>query len=353
MNFVKDIPKEINSIAICGSAYKGGGGVSRVIDKQAKEILEAGYETTIFALDSDIDPPNGASLEVIGIPEKNLVGRAYRLIYPFSPHMIKLIRKLKEYDLLICHRYPLTVAGYFCKSLFGGTYVYWFHHAVNPRKFVGLSRIWVKIFRYLEMRNLAVRKADYICSVSEISKKKIDTANEFSSIIIPNQVEEDRFEEVANLGKLRKKYSLNNNRVILFVGRLTPQKNIHSLLKIFYSIKSQLNNIKLVIAGYESEKNYVRNLKKIADENVIFTGYVQDKELAGLYSLSNVFTTCSLSEGWSLPPAEADLFETPVVAFKNNISARTVSEKDLAEPGNYKQFRKKLLKALKEGGYRC
>jgi len=87
-----------------------------------------------------------------------------------------------------------------------------------------------------------------------------------------------------------------------------------------------------------------------AGENVVFTGYVLDEELAGLYSIADVFTTCSLEEGWGLPITEAQHFDTFVVAFESHPAALSATKRTLVREEDYEQFERELLSVLENQG---
>ena len=82
--------------------------------------------------------------------------------------------------------------------------------------------------------------------------------------------------------ELINKWNLKADDYYLIVGRLIPDKNALLILQEF--VLSSTNK-KLVIVGdvpYEDE--YATNIKKIKDERIIFTGYVNNSdELAELY----------------------------------------------------------------------
>jgi glycosyltransferase involved in cell wall biosynthesis len=82
--------------------------------------------------------------------------------------------------------------------------------------------------------------------------------------------------------ELIKKWNLKPSDYYLIVGRLIPDNNALLILNEF--VKSKTTK-KLVIVGdvpYEDE--YATNIKKVKDERIIFTGYVNgSEELAELY----------------------------------------------------------------------
>lgn len=108
---------------------------------------------------------------------------------------------------------------------------------------------------------------------------------------------------------------------MLFTGTLEPRKNLKFLLSIYPSIYKEVG-LDLVVVGAKGWGN--TGIKTIVEtetypiQNVHFTGYVSDKQLARLYSGAELFISTSLNEGFGLPQVEAMSCECPVVAAKNS-----------------------------------
>jgi glycosyltransferase involved in cell wall biosynthesis len=112
------------------------------------------------------------------------------------------------------------------------------------------------------------------------------------------------------------KYNLPN-QYILFVGNIEPKKNLERLVKAFHLVRksSELRH-KLVIAGkkgwkYNSVFKTINNLK--LGNEIIFTNYVPEEDLPGIYSMADLFVFPSLYEGFGFPPLEAMASEIPVI----------------------------------------
>ena len=71
------------------------------------------------------------------------------------------------------------------------------------------------------------------------------------------------------------RFGLQSKRYFLFVGRLTPENNIHHLVKAFERVRTDM---KLVIVGDDPyHKAYIVSLKSTCDPRIMFTGYVYGK----------------------------------------------------------------------------
>lgn len=103
---------------------------------------------------------------------------------------------------------------------------------------------------------------------------------------------------------------------LFYAGIYKPRKNHSGLLQSFQHFLRRGVQAKLVIAGPMSEgEAELRRLAKelgIAD-NVVFTGFVSDSDLAALYSGASVYACPSLYEGFGFTVLEAMASGVPVV----------------------------------------
>lgn len=131
---------------------------------------------------------------------------------------------------------------------------------------------------------------------------------------------------------------------ILFVGTLEPRKNIPTLLKSFYKLKKNKYPHKLVIVGrkgwrYRNIFEIISSLK-LQDE-IIFTGYVPEEDLPGLYSAANLFVYPSLYEGFGLPPLEAMACGCPVITSNTSSLPEIIGDGGvLVNPYDFEAFTK-------------
>ncbi|MDU3520886.1 MAG: glycosyltransferase family 4 protein [Clostridium saudiense] len=149
---------------------------------------------------------------------------------------------------------------------------------------------------------MAAKYADEIIVLSEnvqcYFKKQYNRDTHF----IPNGVSRP---EIVKVDIIKKKYQLKKDSYFLFLGRIVPEKGIHYLVDAYQQIEIDK---KLVIAGAASDTDsYYQELKdKVKEnENIIFTGFVQGKELEELYSNAYVYVLPSDLEGMPLSLLEA------------------------------------------------
>ena len=148
----------------------------------------------------------------------------------------------------------------------------------------------------------AVKFADEIIVLSEgVQQYFLDTYGR-KTRFIPNGVNRPA---VCEAEIIKEKFGLEKDSYILFLGRLVPEKGLRYLVEAFKQVKTDK---KLVIAGGSSDTDeFTNELKEMAkgDDRILFTGFVQGKELDELYSNAYVYTLPSDLEGMPLSLLEA------------------------------------------------
>ncbi len=130
-------------------------------------------------------------------------------------------------------------------------------------------------------------------------------------VFIPNGVDLDRFAPLLAGPKqeLRASLGLPPGILVLYAGRLTPEKNVASLLKIWPEVQHCIPSAQLLIAGSGEEE---AALRRAAGDGVHFLGYQDD--IAPILKASDLFVLPSSTEGLSNALLEAMAAGLPVVA---------------------------------------
>ena len=120
------------------------------------------------------------------------------------------------------------------------------------------------------------------------------------------------------------------NPYVLCIARLSPVKNVESLLDAFMFVMKRMPNLNLVIAG-AGDENYVNALKTRAENNGIgerisWSGYVEGEAKSALLRGAVAFVLPSFSENFGISVAEAMSAKLPCivskgVALSNQVSA--------------------------------
>lgn len=145
---------------------------------------------------------------------------------------------------------------------------------------------------------------------------------------------------------------------ILFVGTIEPRKNLIGLVKAFAELLRATDlRPQLVLAGSEGWLNdelFDRIRHSGVAGKIYLPGYVNDEDLAALYSTCSVCVYPSLYEGFGLPPLEAMACGAPVIT--TNISAITETVGDaavLVSPTDVEGLTKSFANVLTDANQRA
>ncbi|MCX7705825.1 MAG: glycosyltransferase family 4 protein [bacterium] len=216
----------------------------------------------------------------------------------------------------------------------------------------------------------SIRKARKVITVSQFSKSEIlkmyKVADEKIYVIHNGISDEFKPSSKIEIQKTLKKFGIHSP-YILSVSNLQPRKNLKGLIDSFLNVlkKDEKFPCVLVIVGrklwlYDEIFSEIRNSQ--FREKIIFTGYIDNRDLVCLYSGAEMFVYISFYEGFGFPPLEAMACGCPVIT-SNTSSLPEVTE-DAAihvDPENLEEissvivhlYKSKGLKAsLKEKGFR-
>ena len=330
-------------IAILTPTFSKFSGIDRLVEREAEHYSKKGYDVTIFAFKGDIKTKY-AKVEYIGIPDNPTFERIYRLLFFLDIAKIKrYTKKLSEFDVVLSHFYPLNWLAYFAKKKHNVKYVYHNAGIAYPSLFSGFEKLYMQLFIFLN--KLTIKNADNIISISGFLKNELKKEG-FNSKVEYCKIDKKRFHKGISGGNIRKKYKLKKDPVLLYVGRISPHKGIHLLIKSFNLVLNQIPNAKLLIVGKHTFGSYSKKLKSLAEKNVIFTGFVPDEDLPYYYAASDVYTTATLWEGFDLPAVEAQACGKSVVAFDLCSHPEVVKKGILVKPRDVKEFADGVVKIL-------
>ncbi|MBU0580433.1 MAG: glycosyltransferase family 4 protein [Candidatus Margulisbacteria bacterium] len=322
-------------IALLTPTFSQFSGIDRVVELQAEELIKKGNQVTIFTLKAGINPKK-ANLVVMSMPKNPFFERLYRLFFFLDFFKIKKYsRLLKNYDLIISHQYPMNLLGCSAKKKYNIKYVYHNHGVAYPWLFKRLTeRLYMRIFKFLT--NLTAKKADEVVSISQYLKQELKKETSINSRIVYDKIDKKRFHKGIKGQKIKKKYGLGKNPVCLYVGRISPHKGIHLLIKAFNLVLKKMPTAKLLIVGKKTFDDYATELKKLAKkvnpQAIIFAEFVPDKDLPYYYAACDVYTTATLWEGFNMTVVEAQALGKPVVAFNLCAHPEVVKKGKLVKP---------------------
>ncbi|MDD4080598.1 MAG: glycosyltransferase [Eubacteriales bacterium] len=138
-----------------------------------------------------------------------------------------------------------------------------------------------------------------------------------------------RPEDTQALARVRERYQLGDDPVLLFVGQINWKKNILRILEAASLLKRAGTGFHLVLAGQGSDEDEIR--EKIdtlgLEENAILTGHIAStKDLDALYKAAALFVFPSLYDTFSLVVREAAAMGTPSVVVSDSCAAEDIRD---------------------------
>ncbi|MEB3220310.1 MAG: glycosyltransferase [Nostocales cyanobacterium 94392] len=142
----------------------------------------------------------------------------------------------------------------------------------------------------------------------------------------------------------------NDHRpTLLFVGRITAEKNVSQLLDIYPIVADKIKDVHLVIVGSGPMETEIKKRAQEFPSGVTIWGESHGKELLGWFARADVFVNPSITENFCTTNNEALASGTPVVAAIAPSTAEQVTPGEngfLAEPNNPQDFADKIIQIL-------
>lgn len=227
------------------------------------------------------------------------------------PYDIKNIKHLKKYTL-IYDTIPLILPEYFGDVQKGNS---WFLKMV---KGTNKEDFYFSISEYT--------KQDFIKYVPAINPEHITTTLLACS-------EAFRPEPEKTKASLQKYHLPTDKKYIFSLCTLEPRKNLIRAVKTFIQFieKNKIDDLVFILGGC-SWKGFIEKLEKeVPDfdkyrDKIIKAGYIDDEDLAPLYSGAEWFVYTSQYEGFGLPPLEAMSCGCPVITSNNSSLPEVVGD---------------------------
>lgn len=146
---------------------------------------------------------------------------------------------------------------------------------------------------------------------------------------------------------------------VLYAGGYDTHKNVDTLIAAFAELPPVLRQQHPLVLAGRCDELAVAHLRgiarkhRVANDSLIFTGTLEDEELARLYSSCTLFVAPSLHEGLGLPPLEAMACGAAVIGSNTASLPEVIGRPDaLFDPRSRSSIAAKLQEALTDAGFR-
>jgi glycosyltransferase involved in cell wall biosynthesis len=190
-------------------------------------------------------------------------------------------------------------------------------------------------------------------AVSNANKKIIENRYKREVNLLYNGVDVNLFKPNKIIREdFRKKYNLENKKVLISVGRVVGWKGFQLVIEVLKNIDAYY-----ILIGkgeyLDKLKNLAKNLQ--VEKKVLFLGEIDNKFLPNYLNIGDVFVQPSIGhEAFGITLVEAMACGLPVVASKNGGIIDIVKNGEngfLFEINNKKELKENIIKVLKNRDY--
>ncbi|MBW2255972.1 MAG: glycosyltransferase family 4 protein [Deltaproteobacteria bacterium] len=214
------------------------------------------------------------------------------------------------------------------------------------------------LYRYLLPSLL--RRADALVAVSETTRRDLASLYDIQHDVrvTYNGYDDSLFHQDGSCdAAILRRYALQPG-YLLFVGYMTPKKNILLILSALRKLKADRGcspTLALVgKRGHGADEIFRRARDWSLGSQVVELGYVPDEDLGALYRAAAVFLFPSIYEGFGLPVLEAMACGTAILAADSGSLPEVVgTDEYLHPPDDPGIWADKLAKMLDNGDYRA
>jgi len=325
------------------------GGAERVVFDLANQFKQLGHQIYIITTvrnESDAGRIDYQGLNVFRIKsDYHERWRAYLSLYnPQTVSQVKKIIKQIQPDITHVHNIHyylsyacLKIAKKYSSTIFLTAHdVMLFHYGKliefidfdnkeNPEEFNYkinfLNQIKRFKKRYNPLRNIIIKHyLKYVNRIFAVSYalKNVLNQNGIENVdVVYNGTDIDSWQEDADkTEEFKRQYGLKDKKVIFFGGRLGYWKGGREILESMEKVVSKISKAVLLVAGKENK--YTAEMLKLAREkniSIIFTGWLEKKELKAAYYTSNLVITPSIClDTFNLVNLEAMVCKKPVIS---------------------------------------
>ncbi len=156
---------------------------------------------------------------------------------------------------------------------------------------------------------------------------------------------------------LKNRYGLTKP-FLMYTGGIDYRKNIEGLIEAFSLLPGTLREryqLAIVCKVSDDDRQRLGALARrhhLAGTDVVFTGYVSDEDLVGLYNITSLFVFPSLHEGFGLPALEAMACGAPVISSNTSSLPEVIGRTDaLFDPSSVQAIATKMASTLSDDAY--
>jgi glycosyltransferase involved in cell wall biosynthesis len=210
------------------------------------------------------------------------------------------------------------------------------------------------------LANYLAKRIDAFVSASDFTRQRFlnwTKLNGTRSFILPNCIDQNRFNPGPKPMELLTRYGLRGRTVMMTLARLSAferYKGIDEVLEVLPALAVAIPDLAYLICGDGDDgARLEQKAARLGVRNrVVFPGYIPEAEKVDHYRLADAFVMPGRGEGFGIVYLEAMACGIPVVASKADASREAVRNGEigrLADPDKPEELKAEILQALSAG----
>lgn len=299
------------------------GGISKVVYDLSHKMVKEGNEVTVVTYkdgDNVKYYENDKGVEVYRVDNymirpNNFIDWIMQLNFNMITKANEIINKNGKFDVIHAHDWLVAYSAKSIKESYNIPLISTIHATESGRN----SGIHDETQRYIndsewmltyESSEVIVNSNYMKNEVQKLFGLPYDKIN-----VIPNGVNLQLFSNVNVDYDFRRQYAMDNEKIILYVGRLVYEKGIQNLIAAMPKILDRYHDSKLIICGRGGMIDELREQVKYLgiDNKVYFAGYCDSKKMQKMYKCADVAVFPSTYEPFGIVAIESMLSGTPTI----------------------------------------
>lgn len=325
-------PPEINGVALSLLNFCKG------LQKQGHKILLIRPEQTQQC--HDFEPNKTCLVKAQRIPR-------YHVLQFGWPQYLKVSQAIQTFSSDIVHivtEGPLGLSALYSAKHLGLPVTSSFHSQFQDiSRFFDLAFLLKPIQHYLRWFH---NSTQLTCVLNDDTAAALRSFGVNCNIrVVGRGVDMTQFSPQYRSAKLRQQWGASEESVVmLYVGRLSPEKQVGTVIEAYRQMRHLGKKVVLVIVGHGPDDQRLKALP--GAETVIFTGVLRGSALAAAYASADVFAFASQVETFGNVVLEAMASGLPIVAYDYGCAQQYVTRYHsgwLIAKGDIKGFENTLL----------
>ena len=298
------------------------GGIARVVYDLSHRLIKDGHEVTVVTYrDGEVpyyEDDKGVKVHRVDnymIQPNNFIDWILQLNFNMVERASQIIAEQGKFDVIHAHDWLVANAAKTLKHSFDIPIVATIH-ATEAGRNSGIREPNQKYINDTEW--MLTYEANEVIVNSNYMKSEVQRlfGLPFEKInVVPNGVNLNKFTGMDRDYSFRRKYAMDNEKIILFMGRLVYEKGVQNLIAAMPKVLASYHDAKLVIAG---KGGMLDELKAQADylgisNKVYFAGYMNGKDVEKMYKAADISVFPSTYEPFGIVALEGMLAERPIV----------------------------------------